>query len=436
MRPSPSCGSRAALAAFLLCACAAARAGHGLNLVGFGNESIGLAGADTAVSADSAAVNINPAGLAQLEAGRWDVYTSPFMAVGTGHADAYGNDKGMDNPIGTTSGFSYARPLSPSITAGAGLFVQGGTGFVYEDLNTAFGTVDEASALFSIFRFAPAVAWRIDDQWRVGGAVALQYAQGRQKLFFDTSHVDDPEDPDDPVDPFFGLRFDGGEAIVPAYKLGLQWHGRTVTAGLVYTWKTKLDLEDATLTVNYEALGHGRVKYEDAELTGLALPREVALGLAWRPTPRWLFASEVLWLEWSDALKASTLRARDPDIGGLPDALQSIEAVSRLDWRDQVVVSLAAQYRWDERTTLRGGFDVSRNPNPNKTMSPLFNLGQRTEITAGFTRRRPGATWDWGMALQYQPPVEYVYTNPELPFGPDARERYEVFILTFAIGWH
>lgn len=414
------------MAALLATFCTTVQAGHGLNLLGFGNESIGLAGADTAVAADSAAVNINPAGLTQLDAPRWDAYTSPFMAIGTRHADGFGNDKGMDNPIGTTSGFSYARPLSRSITAGMGLFVQGGTGFVYEDLNTAFGTVDEISALFGIFRLAPAIAWRIDDHWSVGGAVAVQVAQGRQKLFFDTSDADAG---------FFGLRFDGGRAVVPAYKVGLQWHDRTLRAGLVYTWKTTLDLEHATLTVNYEDLGLGRVKYEDAQLTGLALPREVALGLAWRPTQRWLFASELLWLEWSDALKTSRLRAGDPNTDGLPDALQSIDAVSHLDWRDQVVISLATAYRWDDRTTLRGGFDFSRNPNPNKTMSPLFNLGQRLEITAGFTYRKPGADWDWGMALQWQPPVEYVYTNPELPFGTDARERYEVFILTFAIGW-
>jgi long-chain fatty acid transport protein len=418
---------RAAGALLLAAATAPAHAGHGFNLVGFGAESIGMAGADVAVSADSAAVNLNPAGLAQLEAPRWDVYTSPFFALGTRHADRYGNDKGMDNPLGTTSGFSYARPWpnAPTVFVGAGLFVQGGTGFVYDDLHTAFGTVDDMSALFSIVRFAPAIAWRIDEHWRVGATVSVQYAQGRQKVFFDTS---------DAAAGFFGLRFDGGDTFAPAYKLGLQWQGATVTAGLTYAWKTRLDLKGATLTVNYEDLGFDRVKYGHARLTGLALPREVALGLAWRPTGRWLFSSELLWLDWNRALNGSRLQARDPNRDDLPDALQSLDVETRLDWRDQLVLALAGAYRWDDRTTLRGGFDFTRNPNPNKTISPLFNLGQRVEFTAGFTRH-VAPTWDWSMALQYQPPVEYVYDNPQLPFGPGARERYEVFILTFALGW-
>ena len=41
-------------------------AANGLNLIGFGAESVAMGGADTAGARDTAALNTNPAGLAQL----------------------------------------------------------------------------------------------------------------------------------------------------------------------------------------------------------------------------------------------------------------------------------------------------------------------------------------------------------------------------------
>lgn len=423
--PAPSL---AAAAALCLAASPAAFAGHGFNLAGFGAESLGMAGADIAVSADSAAVNINPAGLTQLPAPRWDVYTSPFQSLSTGHKDGYGNDAGMDNPLGTTSGFSYARPFTSSLYGGIGLFVQGGTGFKYGDLETKFGTTDQASAIFGVFRLAPALAWKIDDAWSVGASVSVSYAQAREKLFPETSATDP-----DTQQPFFGVRFDGGETFSPGGKLGLMWHGQRTTVGLTYGMKSKLDLDGGTATINYDLIGLGRVKYHDAELTGLGLPREAGIGVAWRPDDRWTLVGEFLWLDWSGCLKDSHLKMKDPD-AAVPDALRSIDAVSSIDWRDQYVFALAFKYRWDDRTVVRAGIDVENNPIPRRTMSPLLNLGQRQEIAAGFTRRW-SETKDWSMAIQFQPLQSYTYTNPELPFGTNARERYEVVILTIAMSW-
>ena len=48
----------------------AAMATNGLNLIGFGTESVAMGGADTAVARDTSALNTNPAGLGQLEIGR------------------------------------------------------------------------------------------------------------------------------------------------------------------------------------------------------------------------------------------------------------------------------------------------------------------------------------------------------------------------------
>jgi hypothetical protein len=54
-----------------------ASASNGLNQIGFGTESALMAGADTAVARDTASLNTNPAGLAQIAHRRLDLTQPP-----------------------------------------------------------------------------------------------------------------------------------------------------------------------------------------------------------------------------------------------------------------------------------------------------------------------------------------------------------------------
>lgn len=427
--------------ALLLAMVPPAFAGHGLNVIGSGTESLGMAGADSAVARDTAAVNINPAGLTQLTTRSTDVSIEPFHTGQLGHSDVYGNDRNEnDIPFGVILTSSHAQPLArwPGVVAGIGLFAQGGTGFGYENMSTVFGTKDDLSSIFGVFKLAAGLGWKANEQLSLGATLGVSYASARQKLFPNTSVApveNDPDDPSDDLPGFFGLRFDGGESVAPNFKLGLQYRiSPTVTLGLAYNSKTRLDLDGATLKVNYESIGLGRVTYRDAKLDGFALPQEFGVGLAWQATPRWLLATELNWLDWSDALKSTRLRARKPNAPGLPEELQTVDLRQALNWRDLYAFSLGAAWTYDEKTILRVGFDRVRNPSPRETTSPLLNVFAQNEFTFGFSR-----TLDpkhvFGFALQYQLPESVRYTNPNLPFGPNAQERYEVIGLIFSLAW-
>lgn len=417
------------LVAALLCTAAAptAHAGHGLNVIGFGSESLGMAGTDIAISRDTAAVNINPAGLTQLQSQGWDVYVSPFYTARLSHSDSYGNDRvKVDNPLGSVAAASYAQAVAaiPGLVIGSGLFVQGGTGFVYQDLPTRFGTRDDASSLFSVFKIASGFGYRASDQLSIGATLGIAYAQGRQKLFPGTSDADAG---------FFGIRFDGGERWTFNGTLGLQYRTTPeLVVGAAYTSKTDLPLEGGSLTVNYEDLGLGRVKYRDAELRGLALPQTFGVGLAWRAQPEILLAAELEWVDWSDALRSSRLIASDPD-GDVPEVLRQIDQTSPLNWRDQYSVSVGIAWDWTEKTVLRAGFDHVRNPSPKESSSPLLNIYQAGEITLGFGHKLPDH-WLFEFAFQWQLPQYVTYTNPALPFGENARESFEVVSFTVGLG--
>lgn len=423
------------IAALLVAISPSAFAGHGLNVIGVGTESLGMAGADFAVSRDTSAVNINPAGLTQLDRNATDASLEPFHTGRLGHSDSFGNDRNEnDVPFGVIVSASHARPLQrwPGLVFGIGLFAQGGTGFSYENMSNVFGTKDDLSSIFGVFKLATGLGWKVNERWSLGANFGLSYASARQKFFPNTSVAPDPETfPDG----FFGLRFDGGQSIAPNYKLGLQYRATpTVTLGAVYNSKITLDLDGATLTVNYESLGLGRVEYRDAELTGFALPQELGVGLGWQATPRWLIATEVNWLDWSNALKSTRLRARRPSGETLPTELQTIDLRQDLNWKDLYAVAIGTAWMYDAKTVLRAGYDRVNNPVPRETSSPLLNVFAKNEITLGFSRVLDEHR-TFGFALQWQLPETVRYTNRNLPFGENAREHYEVIGLIFSLAW-
>lgn len=144
-------------------------AANGLNLIGFGAESVAMGGADTAGARDTAALNTNPAGLAQLSRPAFDGYMAAAFALDVGHADSFGNDRAVDNKVVPVGGFGVSRPFDGGKLVGAiGFFAQGGAGAVYKGLRTPFGTSDDLSALVGFARITPGLAWRITDEVTVG----------------------------------------------------------------------------------------------------------------------------------------------------------------------------------------------------------------------------------------------------------------------------
>lgn len=201
----------------------------------------------------------------------------------------------------------------------------------------------------------------------------------------------------------------------------------------MYSSKIGIDLKNGRLTVNYEDLGLGRVTYRDAEIKGFALPQEISLGLAWRFHPNWLLAAETKWLNWASALNTSTLRARNPDREDLDPQLQKIAAASKLDWDDQYVLAVAIEWNYSPRTRLRAGLDLPSDPVPHENLSPLLNVVQKEQITAGFSRDL-GHGWLFESAIQYQLSHEIRYTNEALPFGADTKLEYSVLGMVFSLG--
>jgi len=122
------------------------------------------------------------------------------------HEDAFANNKTIDNDWAYLADMGYAHPLG-DFTLAIGAFAQGGIGIVYKDLNTAFGTTDELSAMFRIVRIIPGISWQIDNRLSLGFSLLVTYADLEQKVFPETSFANKAQ----PAQSFFGQHLKGAK---------------------------------------------------------------------------------------------------------------------------------------------------------------------------------------------------------------------------------
>ena len=402
---------------------APAVATNGLNQIGFGTESVGMGGADIAVARDTSALNTNPAGLTQIDGALLDMNAAVAYTGNIKHRDGFGNNENNSNKYPVLGSVGYVRQLSGiPITAGFGLFAQGGTGNEFNNLNTAFGTRDDLSIRFRIARITPGLAWQVNDSLSLGASLVGTYADLEQEVFPNTSSSGPPA-------PFFGFKLTDMNDFSAGIKLGIMYKPNDrVTLGAAYNSKVKLELE-GRMQMDMSALGLGKVTYRDAVAKNIDQPQEFGIGAALQATDRLLVALEFNWIDWSDAVTTGIISGSNPDDPAAPPNV--VNAIDN-NWRDQYVIAAGATYNWNDRTVLRAGYNYGRNPIPNGNLNPLLNTIAEHHLTLGFGHDLDNA-WRIDGAFEWDIRNEETYTNPQLPFGQDAVAVGELFALHFRI---
>ncbi len=416
LKPSPT--STFLLAASLALIALPATATNGINLIGFGAESTLMGGAYTAVARDTSALNTNPAGLAQIKGKAFDGFGSLLRTTDLSHADAR-NDQHADNRYTLLAGGGYAQSLeSLPCSVGVGFFTQGGAGAVFKHINTPFGSNEEMSSLFGIAKITPGFGCQVTEKLSLGASLSMVYASIEKEFFYNTS-----------LPPAFaGFKNKGADTIRFGLKLGAQYKlNDQWTLGASYTEKTKLPLTGGTAKFNFNGAGLGIVKYDELSIKGFALPREIAVGAAFKPNPDLLLSAKVNWINWADAIDDVTTTASDPNNALAP---QNIISVSPQDWHNQIVYALGAAYTYDDKTTLYAGYNHGKNPVPERNSNPLLAAILEDHITVGFARQLDD-TWKLTSGLEFLLPKKVTYDSPL--FGNDAEVRNEGVFFHFML---
>ena len=371
---------------------------NGMNMIGTGAVSAGMGGADVAVPAGCTAIAGNPAQLA----------TTCNRVISVGSAlmfpdmeDTPGGGSNVDNEFQMfpVPFIGYAQRIGTSRwSAGIGVFAQGGMGVDFQDVEVLPGmmppgTKDDLMSEVGFVRLSPTVAYNVSDKLTMGASLYAGYATIKYDFFPNTiGHK---------VEDLSSFTFSGRFGL--NYQINDKW-----SVGATYTSESAINFEDGELTktINPFDPAMGKAKYRDVKMDGFTWPRQVELGAAYRATPKLLLAMDLSWINWRSAIKTVTVTATNPD-SPLVDATYVVPF--EMDWDDQYVVAIGAEYELTESFKVRAGYNYGNTPVTNVNLSPLFPALVEHHVTAGFTY-----TWtNWDFDFAY----EHAFTNTETNDG-------------------
>ena len=401
-------------------------AGNAIVPLGFGAESNAMGGTDMAYSSTPSGINNNPAGIARVPHSEIEFAIEPHVLVGIRHKDSLGNDRRSDHDRAYLFSGGWLSPLAnhPDVVVGVGVFAQGGVGFKYVDLLTDYGTRDDISALFGVFRIAPAIAYSVSNKLRLGLSVSINYAEAEQELFPNIS---------DAATGFFGTKITDVNGYSYSWRAGLQYDiSPTLTVGLAYGAPTELKLEGGKATVNFEDIGLGRVNYAKAKIDGLSIPQEIGLGFSWQVTPQLNLGADINWYEWSEALGKVKTSLSQPQQAAPMD---EINAVGDFGGQNNFSKSVAAIYQINDTSTVYSGVSHTSNAIDGSALSPINNLTGKWHFNLGY-RHNFSSNWTGVVSYTYAPDSSRSYTNSQLPLGDESEAAFKIYSMLFTVRYN
>ncbi len=387
---------------------------NGMNMIGYNARSSGVGGADVALESDCP--GCNPAVLGG------DAEYSLSGGIGLAHPPV-GFENGLFGPNAVDSDgqiypvpyAEYAQHLGSGWTLGLSMRAQGGIGVDFEDVRTFAGNLDGMSTNLQVARLAPALSYKVNENLSIGGALTIGYSKMDFELFPETYSPGLDGVPGTPDD-FAGMKLKNADGVGYAGRIGLLYRvNDRLNLGLTYVSEAGVDMDGGELTLN---LGAAKVGY-DARIEGFSLPREAEFGISFMATPKLRLVADVHWIDWASAAGKIQVRGANPN---LPVPLQNPELVFKLNWEEQWVYAIGAEYALNANHTLRVGYNYGESPVPDDYVVPLFPGTVEHHLTLGYAY----TTDDLRVDLAWEHSLAHTQHNSNLdprdnPFGPDSR---------------
>jgi long-chain fatty acid transport protein len=326
----------------------AAHATNGMRMIGFGPVQESMGGASVGAPLDSATAITNPAGLTGLPA-RADFGATYFSPDVKGTMSGFGPDQALDSgrpgsPVPAVGVVATADKLS----FGLGMWGIAGMGVD----NQAFlpdnnGNPLPAMTSYSQMRFTPAVSYALSDMVSVGLTLNGMWAQMEYTM--------------PGTEPHSGASAFGVGAVVGVLVKPL----KGVTVGAAY--ESKSVFQDFVFHV---AGGHDKLTFDQ--------PQTATLGAGYRPFDTLLLAADVQWINWSDSMGENKPEFSDA-------TTQAAQMGWNMNWSDQWVFKVGAQYDVTKDVTVRAGYNYGKAPLAKDRVfeNALFPAIAEQHITAG-----------------------------------------------------
>lgn len=390
---------------------------------GYGVKAQGIGGAGIALPQDGLAAATNPAGTAFVQ-DRLDLGLTWFAPKRSAqiNGNAFGADTVYDGN-GKRNFFipelGYIKRLNENTTAGVAVYGNGGMNTQYaSNPYGRFGSTGRAGVNLEQLFVTPSIAFKIDEQNALGIALNLAYqqfsAEGLNAFAGASANAANLTNRGTDSSIGWGIRLGWTGQVTPELTLGVTW------ASKVKTGKFN----------NYSGLFANSGSFD--------IPENYGVGLAWKFTPQWTFATDIERIKYgsinSVANPLSNLTVQGTPLGSPNGA--------GFGWRDITVYKLGASYDYSPELTLRAGYNHSDQPIPaNQT---FFNILAPATVQDHLTL---GVTWKTSDGGELSAAYTHAFKktvngansippgNPPGFGGGNANITLEENILGIAYGW-
>jgi long-subunit fatty acid transport protein len=342
-----------------------------------GARDASMASADSVLGTTPVeALSRNPAGLTSVDAPQFDVALAMLSARGrfTNRVDSNGS---LTDASGVVPDGAVAFPFrNRSLVIAGGLLTDGALAgsWSYKDAPGAAGAtygLETHRSGVVVLRPTAGVGARLGSWLSVGGSVSMLWNHNELKApyIFQTQA------------PLVGLK-----TLLDVHASGTGWSGslgaiarphRHVSAGVSWHSQTTLTTTGQATGdawAQFAALGvNADSTFEYAAAVRNSFPSMLAAGGAWEVTPRVRVAGQLERWGWHDAfasLPITLTHGTNAVINSLVGSSEIGEVVP-LDWKNQFVRRVGAEFTCRPSVIIRSGYAYSPSPVPTDTLTPM-----------------------------------------------------------------
>ncbi len=336
----------------------------------------------TARAGDGSTLYFNPAGMTRLPAMLQIGIDTTFPRVDSDNAGSTAATPGTGNADVAFAGGSSSNPIDPTpiphvyavypvsnSNLWLGLAITAPFGLAVEYDDDWFGRYDSIESKLTTIDIAPTLAWRISDQWSVGGAINVQYADGKL-----TTALPDPLNLGGPTPQTDGRSKLEGDDWGLGFTVGVLWQPMpSVRVGASYRSQIDHTLDG------------------DLEITGLTGPLDGFNGKQGGSTDIDLpaIASLAIAYEWSDKL-TSYLEGNWYGWSSFEEIRATVDSgdtafVRPQDYSDTWGVAAGLEYKLNETWELRSGIRYDDTPTQDEFRNTAIPDEQSVIAAIGFS---------------------------------------------------
>jgi len=407
---------------------------NGLALNSIGTRALGMGGAMVGLADDATAIYWNPAGISNVEGGFAGLYVTGISPMSS-YSWQYPTF-GIDINAESVSQIHWAPNFFGTYqmgdwTFGLGVFVPAGLGVEWDGddlVQLSGGTSFEWMSRIGVVDIAPAVSYKISDQFSLGLAVNIYYA------FFDMKRPNGVPSPPAPANTYSQYTEESsgtgvGVTVGAQYKIN-----EMLTLGATFRSKTTVNM---TGDAEFPAFGLMAAPTKSEFDREVAWPMWIAGGVAIRPTESLVISVDVQYSQWSESEDVLVTEYKDPTWKMALEADESHLFV--LKWKDATQIRLGAEYLASDDLALRLGYYYDPAPAPDETLNILFPSSTNHVITGGLGYK--AGNWMIEGAVEYLMGQDRVISddlnNPANPFEGFVNEMpgtHQMDIFAFSIG--